>query len=309
MNDVDPLIAPAVLMPLISPITAFVDEDLAAVQRVVEAAGGAAEVQWAAGMVVTSGRRQVVLTSDRGRGWVPAQTFLPADVAMPWSHEDSSRWEGLVDPARVIVEYAAAAHGQLTALASTFSSPPGVAAGVPWAFVDGTDRAHPELLSGPVVTRFELQVSEARRRAVKHIADSVEQRKQILWLAFNADERAGTSDTRHQMLTILRDHMGRIDNARWVAALPWERLEEEYHQLRVDERAARIDVRDVEVGELDTAGGACRPLLAQAYATEAALALRNPVAQRALADATYSWSMLLTSRPEPTPASPQFVGQ
>lgn len=306
----DPLIVPAVLAPPVSPIAALGDEDLATVRRVVEAAGGAAHVQWAAGMVVTSGRRQVVLTSDRGRGWVPAESFLPADVVMPWSHEDSARWEGLLDPARVIVEYAVASHGQLTALASTFSSAPGVAAGVPWAFVDGTDRAYPELLSGPVVTRFELQVSEARRRAVKHIADSVKQREQVLWLAFNADEKAGTSDVRHQMLTTLRHNLGRIDNARWVASLPWERLEEEYHQLRVEERAARIDVRDIEVGQLDTEGGACRPLLAQAYATEAALALRNPVAQRALADATYSWSMLLdVQSTEPTAAPPQFVGQ
>ena len=51
------------------------------------------------------------MTSDRGRGWVPAEAFLPADVVMPWSHDDSARWEGALDPARVIVEYAAAAGG------------------------------------------------------------------------------------------------------------------------------------------------------------------------------------------------------
>lgn len=310
LSGQDPLIVPAVLSPPVGPIGALGDEDLATVRRVVEAAGGAAHVQWAAGMVVTSGRRQVVLTSDRGRGWLPAEAFMPADVVMPWSHEDSARWEGLVDPARVIVEYANAAQGQLTALASTFSSAPGVAADVPWAFVDGTDRAFPEMLSGPVVTRFELQVSDARRRAVKHIVDSVKQREQVLWLAVNADEKAGPSDERQRMLTTFRNNLGRIDNARWVASLPWERLAEEYHQLCVQERAARVDVRDVEVGQLDTAGGACRPLLAQAYATEATLALRNPVAVRALADATYSWSMLLDIQTtEPTSAPPQFVGQ
>lgn len=301
----DPLIVPAVLTPPASPLVAFGDQDLAAVRTVVEAAGGAAHVHWAAGMLVSSGRRQVVVTSDRGRGWVPAEAFLPADVMSPWSHEDSSRWEGLIDPARVIVEFAAASDWQLTALATTFSSAPAVAAGVPWVLVDGTDRAHPELLSGPVVTRFELQVSTERRRAVKHITDSVKQREQVLWLAFNADEKAGSSEARRRMLSIFRDQLGRIDNPRWVASLPWEQLEEEHHQLCVQERASRVDVRDVPVGQVDTEGGACRRLLAQAYATEAAMALRNPVALRALADATYSWSMLLALQStEPAPPAP-----
>lgn len=191
-------------------------------------------------MVVTSGRRQVVLTSDRGRSWVPAEAFLPADVITPWSHEQSSRWGGLLDPARVIVEYAAAAGGRLTALASTFSGAPAVAAGIPWTLVDGTDRAHPELLSGPVVTRFELQVSPERRRAVKHITDPVKQRVQVLWLALSADETAGSLGTRGRMLSLFRDHLGRIDRPRWVASLPWEQLEDEHHRLCVQERAARL---------------------------------------------------------------------
>lgn len=306
----DPLIVPAVLEPPASPIAAVGDQDLATVREVVEAAGGAAAVHWAAGMVVTSGRRQVVLTSDRGRGWVPAEALLPADVVMPWSHEDSIRWEGLLDPSRVIVEYAAAVGGQLTALASTFASAPAVADGVPWVPVDGTDHAHPEMLSGPVVTRFELQVSEARRRAVKHIVDSVKQREQVLWLAFNADEKAGSSETRHRLLSMCRAQLGRIDNARWVASLPWEQLEEEHRQICVQERAARVDVRDIPIGQLDTEGGACRSWLAQAYATEAAMALRNPVALRALADATYSWSMLIdVQSAEPTSAPLQFAGR
>ena len=306
----DPLIVPAVLEHPASPVAAVGDQDLATVREVVEAAGGATAVHWAAGMVVTSGRRQVVLTSDRGRGWVPAEALLPTDVVMPWSHDDSIRWEGLLDPSRVIVEYAAAVGGQLTALASTFASAPAVADGVPWVPVDGTDYAHPEMLSGPVVTRFELQVSEARRRAVKHIVDSVKQREQVLWLAFNADEKAGSSETRYKLLSMCRAHLGRIDNARWVASLPWEQLEEEHHQICVQERASRVDVRDIPVGQLDTEGGACRQLLAQAYATEAAMALRNPVALRALADATYSWSMLLdVQSSKPSSAPLQFAGR
>jgi hypothetical protein len=61
----------------------------------------------------------------------------------------------------------------------------------------------------------------------------------------------------------------------------------------VAESAACVDARDVPVGQLDTEGGYTgTALLAQSYAAEALLAVRQPVAARVLADAVYAWSML-----------------
>jgi hypothetical protein len=81
-------------------------------------------------------------------------------------------------------------------------------------------------------------------------------------------------------------------------------LESAHHDTCVAERAARVDVRDIAVGNVDTEGGQGRALLAQAYADETVLALRQPVAEHALRDAVYTWSMLLEIPPTAAPASP-----
>jgi len=287
-----------------SPVAPIFNEDLARVRAVVEAAGGAAEVHWAAGVVVVGSQRQLVVTSDRGRSWMPAGAVLPFDVVMPWSHPSSSKWEGLRDPARVVVEYAAASGGRLTALASTHSSAPAVAAGVPWVFADGSHTAHPELVGGQMVTRFELQICESRRAAVKGIGDPVDQRQRALWVAFDADSRAGSSPVRLGILSELRAHPGRMEDQRWLSRLPWDELADQYREICVMERSERVDVRDVEIGALDVGGGRGRSLLAQAYADETVLALRNPLPEKALRDAVYSWNMLVDLPPLAAPASP-----
>lgn len=296
-----------------SPIAPVFNEDLARVQAVVEAAGGASQVLWAAGIVITGAGRQLVVTSDRGRGWLPAGAVLPADVVVPWSHPDSFRWEGLRDPARVIVEFAAAVGGRISALASTHSSAPAVAAGVPWVFADGTEQAHPELVGGLMVTRFELQVPQRHRANVRSIEDPFSQRQKALWVAMDADSRAGSMPARSAVLAGLHAGHQRIGDIRWVNSFDWAALEEAHREVCAQERASRVDVRDEAVGAVNT-GGANRGLLAQAYAMEAVLALRNPVAERALMDAVYSWTLLLEIPPAPkvspvNPVSPPGMAQ
>jgi hypothetical protein len=287
-----------------SPMAPLFNPDLALVQSVVEAAGGASQVHWAAGVVIVDGHRQLVVTSDRGRGWMPSAAVLPVDAVVPWWHGQAYRWEGLLDPTRVIVEYAAASGGRVSALASTHSSAPAVAAGIPWAFADGTEQPHPEMIGGAVVTRFELQVCKARRDAVRAITDPYAQRERALWVAFDADSRAGSSALRHSILTELQRHPGRMGDQRWVNQLDWDALEAGHRDTCVAERAARVDVRDVEVGKVNTEGGRGRALLAQAYADETVLALRQPLGERALRDAVYGWNMLLDLPAAAAPESP-----
>jgi len=285
------------------PIAPIFNEDLEVVRSVVEAAGGAAEVSWAAAVVIANGERYLVATSDRGRGWMPATAMLPTQVVFPWSHPAASRWEGLRDPARIIVEFAAAAEGRIVALASTYpTSLPAVASEVPWVFADGTDRSHPELFSGQMATRFDLQIPASRRAEIAAITDPVEQRRQALWVAVDADTRAGRLAGRSAVLTGLSAHPGRVDEARWVSSFDWAAVEAAYRDACERERAARVDVRDVAVGAVETAG-AGRAEMAQVLATEAALALRHPVAITALRDAVYAWTRLLEI-PRAQPESP-----
>ncbi|MDO3648221.1 hypothetical protein [Nocardia mangyaensis] len=67
------------------------------------------------------------LTSNEGRGWLPSGLYLPEAVSMPWlwaeAEHAGAAWEGLADPARVLVEFGLAwgrrSGARLTALASS----------------------------------------------------------------------------------------------------------------------------------------------------------------------------------------------
>lgn len=55
---------------------------------------------------------QVFVTSNEGRGWIPAGVFLPRDVLSPWTYgpaEVAARsvaWEFVEEPGRVLIEHA-----------------------------------------------------------------------------------------------------------------------------------------------------------------------------------------------------------
>ncbi|NKY87236.1 hypothetical protein [Nocardia veterana] len=65
------------------------------------------------------------VTSNEGRGWLPAGLYLPQEISTPWvwSEAAGSAWEGLADPARVLAEFALAwgskTGARLTALVSS----------------------------------------------------------------------------------------------------------------------------------------------------------------------------------------------
>ncbi|WP_280442702.1 hypothetical protein [Nocardia brasiliensis] len=65
------------------------------------------------------------VTSNEGRGWIPAGLFLPKSVSTPWVWDlpDNSAWEAVADPARVSAEFGLAwgrkYGGRLVALASS----------------------------------------------------------------------------------------------------------------------------------------------------------------------------------------------
>lgn len=301
----DPLIAPAFIAPVMPPgPTAFNDEDLAAVRVLVESVGGFPDVNWAAGTVVAGGRKLIVVTTDRGRGWMPSGTVLPANVELPWRHPESSRWEGLFDPARVIVEYTAAVGGALTALASTHFSAPRGAESVAFApVIDPSTHPHPELLRtvlllhGDTATRAVLQVDPSLLAQAQSVSDEDEQRGRALGCANRSLEHADSitggevsrGTTCRRILDQIKAAPGHNPRRIEQQLRPlWEQLEAEHATLLDPERAARADVRDVPIGKLDTAGApAYRVLLAHTYAIEAVLGLRNPAAAAALENAVY----------------------
>jgi hypothetical protein len=289
------------LQPLGDLVDAAPLSHLGEIQNVIEAVGGGAEVGLAAGMVYAGGTSQVVITSDRGRGWLPEGAILPKNAVSPWDHPNAARWEGLLDPARVIVEYAAAVGGKLTALASTRSSAPGVAAGIPFAIVDASKRAYPDKLDGAYVDRVgvESQVTSGYRLRAKGITDPDEQRQNARNLASAAAMNqqtgrlhAGPSRYRDLINARITESNTERDFARAVSDEEWAQLRAEHDEVCAQERALRADVRDIPVGELDMQGGRCRELLLKAYSIEALLAVRHQTATGAINNALYSWAMV-----------------
>lgn len=290
----DGAVIPGVVLAAVgNPLALPVDEYVSTARRIIAAIGGGGDVGWAAAVMDVDGTHRLALTSDRGRGWLPADAVVPDGILNPWEHRDSARWEGLADPVRVLLEYAAATGARIEAVASTRAGGGAGTSSVSSIVVDASLRARPELLDMATTDRVRLQVAERQQQAVNAITDPIQQRVQALWLACDADARAPKSAVRTQVLTACQQNLARIHQPRWLAGLPWDRLADEHHDLCVRERGARLDARDIAVGALDTGGGPCRKLLAQAYANEATLALRDLDPAAALLSAVYCWSMLL----------------
>ncbi|WP_280454019.1 hypothetical protein [Nocardia brasiliensis] len=72
---------------------------------------GVLVTEWAVGVLREGviGAPSFVVTSTRGRGWLPRGLHLPVEVALPWAGQtehDCLQWQGLADPTRIIAEYA-----------------------------------------------------------------------------------------------------------------------------------------------------------------------------------------------------------
>ncbi|WP_063062398.1 hypothetical protein [Nocardia sienata] len=82
-------------------------------------------VDWAVAILRHSSGVSAFVTSNEGRGWLPARLYLPTEVSLPWlwAVSEGSGWEGTADPARILVEFAIAwgakSGAKLSALASS----------------------------------------------------------------------------------------------------------------------------------------------------------------------------------------------
>lgn len=82
-------------------------------------------VDWAVAIMRHPSGVSAFVTSNEGRGWLPARLHLPTEVSLPWlwAVAEGSGWEGTADPARILVEFAIAwgakSGSKLSALASS----------------------------------------------------------------------------------------------------------------------------------------------------------------------------------------------
>ncbi|WP_327146939.1 type VII secretion target [Nocardia sp. NBC_01327] len=96
---------------------------------VLAAADSAVGLAWAVSVMRGPTGAGVFITTNEGRGWLPAGLYIPRGVSTPWLWDEMlgtdgvTPWEGVADPARVLAEFALAwgpkAEAKLTALVSS----------------------------------------------------------------------------------------------------------------------------------------------------------------------------------------------
>ncbi|MEV6427511.1 hypothetical protein [Nocardia sp. NPDC051463] len=270
-------------------------------------------IGWAVSVMRHSGGISAFVTSNEGRGWLPAGLYLPRGVSTPWVWEvaEGSGWEGVADPARVLAEFALAwgrkSGANLAALAS--SEPIDVnmrrqLGDVPSAGEVGASSAMD--LSAPragLVDRLGLVGAPALLdRAAATTA--AEFGRRCMELATDAHVRLGQSGLgsveafgapglRERILLALGQ--GRQVLPDW-----WDELRDADDLLAATMLAHRADVSAVALGELRSEQSAdrsgltiLRGMMFERRCDELVLLLENPPTRQSLRDVMYTHAQIV----------------
>ncbi|WP_330257082.1 ESX-1 secretion-associated protein [Nocardia sp. NBC_00565] len=280
---------------------------------VLAAADSAMGTAWAVAVMRGPAGTGLFITSNEGRGWLPAGVFLPREVSTPWLWDEmlgdgdgnGSPWEGVADPARVLVEFGLAwgpkANAQLSALVSSGPIDPGLRSrldGVAMAGLVGPayDVDLREFTPG-TTDRLGLTGSVAALEHVAQVADS-QVRTRSIELATDADARVGRS------VTVPVAAAGRQSRQRILALaesgqpIPrelWDELRDADDLLAAEMLSRRVDVGRVGLGELrlDNEVSDLRALVFERRCNELVLLLAGEPTRQSLRDAVYAHEQIV----------------
>lgn len=291
---------------------------LAAVLAVVE--DSVVGTAWAVSVMRGPEGAGVFLTSNEGRGWLPAGLFLPREVSSPWlwdeiidGHGEGSPWEGISDPARVLVEFGLAwgpkAGAQISALASSAPIDPGLRARLNDVPMQGQVTAAYDVdLRVPTpdtADRLALTGPPEALESVAAVPDSAV-RSRSIELAADAHARVVRSfPSRAEVASarLLRESI--LATVRSGASVPraqWDALREADDLLAAVLMTRRVDPGRVELGALrvDDEAALLRTVVYERRCNELALLLAAEDSTRqTLRDATYAHAQIVEH--------PQFV--
>ncbi|WP_181725616.1 hypothetical protein [Nocardia gipuzkoensis] len=291
------------------------------------AAGGDAVLGlgWAVSVMRHQSGISAFVTSNEGRGWMPAGMYLPREMSTPWVWDVSeAAWEGVADPARVLAEFAIAwgrkSGARLTAVVSSEEIGAELRRQLGEVPAEGEVGASSAMdFSAPrpsLVDRLELVGAPALvRRAVSAPEAEIGPRR---WeLASDAHARVhqaglgspaalGAPAVRERILTALRQR-------REVPQEWWEELRDADDLLTATMLSRRADVSRVALGDLraDQSDGryasemnALRAMVFERRCDELVLLLAEDATRQSLRDATYAHAQIVghPAFVAPTPA-------
>ncbi|PPJ19685.1 hypothetical protein C5E45_33085 [Nocardia nova] len=303
-----------------------VDNDLLVARTLLAAVLAAADtpavgMHWAVGVMRGPAGAGVFITSNEGRGWLPAGIYLPREVSTPWLWDEmladgsgsaASPWEGISDPARVLVEFGLAwgpkANASLVALASSAS-------------IDGELRARlPDIamadLVGPAydvdlrvhtpdtVDRLDLAGSPDAATPIAAVPDSRAYARclELVTDAHTRLVRSGTASADSAESRRIRDRiLAVLEAGQEVSPQWWEQLREADDLLAAAMLSRRVDVARVAPGDLriDAEGATLRAMVFERRCNELLLLLAGEPGRQQLRDAAYAYDQIVNH--------PQFV--
>ncbi|MFC9439574.1 hypothetical protein [Nocardia sp. NPDC057030] len=221
-----------------------------------------AGLQWAVLVLRHDNHVTPLLTSNEGRGWIPAGLLLPRAVSTPWVWDVAdTEWEGIADPARVLAEFATVfgpdRGARMSALASSLPIDHRLCRQLSGVSLAGEVSAAAELdLITPqpgLIDRFGLIASPQAIEYVATVAPEAIGAKcaDLAWDAHSRVAGAGPAparslgavDVRQQILSAKR-------RGRDVSADQWDELREIDDLVAASQSLHRSDVSRSSLGEL-----------------------------------------------------------
>ncbi|MFI1461019.1 hypothetical protein [Nocardia carnea] len=273
-------------------------------------------VDWAVAVLRHPGGVSAFVTSNEGRGWLPARLYLPAELSLPWlwTVAEESGWEGIADPARVLVEFAMAwgakSGSKLSALASSQPIDPVLGGQLVTVALAGSvgpsDAMDLRSPTAGMLDRLGLTASARLLDRATSVPDH-DVALRCLELAVDAHirvERAGVRtvdamgapEIRLRILRALRDR-------REFAAGWWEEMQDADDLIAATALGHRAVTSRIALGELrpaatdfepDSELSVLRALTFQRRCNELVLLLAEERTRQTLRDAVYAHSQILT---------------
>lgn len=270
-----------------------------------------------------SGGVSAFLTTNEGRGWLPAGVFVPPELSTPWmwSVSDGSAWEGLSDPARVLAEFGVAwgrkSGARLTALASSLPIAGMLAAQLGEVATLGEVPASPEMdlsaRTGKLVDRLELTASPRMLARVAAIPEdeiharcvdlAVDAHQRVTRALGKAADALGAPAQRERILRAIQE--GREVPEQW-----YDELRDLDDLLAASMVSRRFDASRVALGELRSEhagaeGAALRAMVFERRCDELVLLLAGEPTRQRLRDAMYAHAQVTGHPALPEPAAPR----
>ncbi|MEV3960086.1 hypothetical protein AB0M34_04175 [Nocardia sp. NPDC050193] len=272
-------------------------------------------VDWAVAVLRHSTGVSAFITSNEGRGWLPARLHLPSEVSLPWlwSVAHGCGWEGVADPARVLVEFAIAwgakSGAKLSALASSQPIDPqlgrllgtvALAGSVPPSDTMDLRSPAPGTLDRLGITAAPGLLDRAAKVpdsgiAVRCLELAVDAHTRVARAELPAADTMDAPAIRLRILRALRDGRDFADS--W-----WEEIQDADDLIAATALGHRVDTGRIGLGELrsDAAGldpgselALLRTLTFQRRCNELVLLLAEERSRQTLRDAVYAHAQIL----------------